>query len=454
MIKLYEKLPIFLQNVACGIAGLRIRRNRFGRHFVKYFAELQESDRWPRERLIAYQNGKLRKLINHCYESVPFYTWQFRELGLVPEDIQTQDDLAQLPILTKETVRERASEFLSTRFDRDDLEVLTTSGTTGAGMTFYQQPETRAFEAAVIWRFRNRFGITPLQRHAHFGGRRLIPFDQKGPPFWRKNFGLNQVYYSSFHLTPENLSHYAKHLIEQDYGYYSGYASTMVVIAEYLLQEGLRIKNPPTVVNTGSETLHSSQRSMIEKAFECPVADRYGAAEPVCTMSQCEKGSYHEDMELGILERIPVEHHGDGQSSRIIGTSLVEYAMPLVRYDIGDIATFTDDPCPCGRQSPIARYIDGRMESYILTPDGRKIGRLARVFGDLPRVKESQIVQRTKSELLVRVVQKNGYSATDESAYRNKLTEIVGKDFQIEFEYLDLIPRNKSGKFSAVVSEI
>jgi phenylacetate-CoA ligase len=440
--------------MACGIAGWRVRRQRFSKHFHDTLRFLEQSDRWSFEALIEHQNAQLRRLIAHCYQTVPFYTQQFQELGIRPGEIQTRDDLTRLPILTKETVRERASDFLSTRFDKARLVTLTTSGTTGAGMSFYQQAETRSFEAAVLWRFRKRFGINPSQRHAQFGGRRIVPFDQSRPPYWRKNFGLNQVYFSSFHLTQANLAHYANHLIHEDYRYYSGYASTITVIAEYLLRTGQKITKPPTVINTGSETLHPSQRAIIERAFECPVADRYGAAEPVCSMSQCEKSYYHEDMELGIVERAPIEEHRDGQSSRIIGTCLVEYAMPLIRYDMGDIATFTDEPCPCGRHSPIARYIDGRVESYILTPDGRKIGRLARLFSNLPRVKESQVVQQSKDEILVRVVRKNGYTEQDEAAYRKKLTDVVGSGFQISFEYLDLIPRTKSGKFSAVVSRL
>ncbi len=192
----------------------------------------------------------------------------------------------------------------------------------------------------------------------------------------------------------------------------------------------------------------------MQEAFGCPVADQYGAAEHVCNMSQCECGNYHEDMELGIVERQFVEEHSSGVSSRIIATGLTDRAFPLLRYDIGDIATFTNSPCSCDRQTPTIRCIDGRIESCILTPDGKRIGRMAHVFADLPNVRESQIVQETVYTLTVKVVRAHGYSERDELRYKQRIQAIVGTEMNIAFEYVDRIPKEKNGKLRAVISRL
>jgi phenylacetate-CoA ligase len=429
-----------------------MRRERYGRCFRRTFQWLKESDFWPYERLRDYQTRRLREMVDHCYQTVPYYHRLFDSLGVKPQDIRTAEDLKVLPILNKEEVRSNVDQFISTRFARSELSRVTTSGTTGAGLEFWHQPTTLEFQWAVWWRFRDRFGLKLSDRHANFGGKPVVPRGQTRPPFWRQNLALHQTYFSSYHLTPENMRHYVEYLDRRRYVYYCGYPSVLSILAEFMVENSLCISRPPRLVATGSETLLLNQARLISQALGCDVVDQYGAAEQICNMSRCPKGLYHEDMEQGIIERDVVETTSEGTTARIIATGLVDMAMPLLRYDIGDLATFVDRKCPCGRASPVAIRLDGRTEAVIRTPDGRRIGRMARVFAEMDNVYESQIVQDRLDHLTVRVVRKSGYGEADEKTFRGKIEDIVGPDVRISFEYVDRIPREANGKLRAVIS--
>lgn len=454
--ELYNRLPIFLQNAACSLVGINIRRNRYSRIFHRFLAWLESTDKWSLQQLREYQNQRLRYMIRHCYDTVPFYRDQFDSLRIKPDDIRKVEDLELLPILTKQIVRANRDKLLSTKFKKTSVVVLSTSGTTGAGMSLYKQKSTISFQWAVWWRFRRRFGLQLRHKHANFGGKQIVPLSQNTAPFWRYNLPLHQTYFSEYHITDENLPYYFDHLNRHKYVYYCGYPSVINLLAEFMLKRNLTLSNGPKIIATGSETLLPSQARLIQDVFGCPVVDQYGAAELVCNMSQCPQGVYHEDMELGIIERQILEEHSGGTSARVIATGLIDEAMPLLRYDIGDVITFSDlkTRCSCGRESPTARYIDGRIESCILTPDGRRIGRLARVFADMVRVYESQIIQENIDRLRVLVVKADGYSNRDEKFFEQKIRDIVGTNIRIIFEYVDHIPREKNGKLRAVISKL
>jgi phenylacetate-coenzyme A ligase PaaK-like adenylate-forming protein len=453
--KLYDRLPIFLQNLATTGAGMMIRRQRYSRQFFEFLARLEESDFWSLDRLIEYQDARLRDLVRHCYETVPFYRRQFDELGIRPEDIRTQSDLKHLPILTKQTVRAHRDEFLSTAPRAPSTLVdVSTSGTTGAGMTYVHEKRTVAFQWAVWWRLRRRFGVDITDWHANFGGKHIVPRDQKKPPFWRANPAMRQTYFSSFHLSERNIPFYLDRLDRGRYIWYAGYPSVISLLAEYMVDHGVRLRHPPRVVITGAETLLPTQEKVIEQAFGCPAVDTYGAAEMICNMSRCRERLYHVDMELGIIEGDVIEATDEGRVARIIATGLVDRAMPLLRYDIGDVATFVDCDCPCGRASPTAVRIEGRTEGCIRTPDGRSIGRMARIFVDLANVHESQIVQDHPDHLTVRVIRCAAYTELDERRFEQRIRDIVGPQMGITFEHVSAIPREKNGKFKAVINEV
>ena len=181
--RFYPLLPVFLQNAACWYYGKKEFRLRFGREFESRLQQLVDSEKWSAGEIEAYQNEKLRALIHHAYENVPYYRDRWKSLKISPGDIRGREDLHKLPILTKEEVRQNSERLISQKALRRELFARHTSGTTGKALHFYMTKEAIAFQWAVWWRHRLRFGIVPGTWHANFTGQQVVPITQQKPPY-------------------------------------------------------------------------------------------------------------------------------------------------------------------------------------------------------------------------------------------------------------------------------
>lgn len=453
LIDIYPKLPVFLQNVACSLAGIRMRRERYNHVFRRTYRFLKESEWWPLEQQKNFQNEQLRRIIRHSYESVPYYREVFEQKRLRPEDFQTFEDLPKLPILEKTTVRNRFAD-LQSRACPENRKVHThTGGTTGTALRLMADVETQPWQWAVWWRHRNRFGLKLEDQFIVFAGRNVVPLSNMDPPIWRRNFPMRQTYVSVHHLTKKNMPCLADYLQKRRVTYYSGYPSGLYLVALHFLEEGIRLQNSPRVVVTGAETVLPHQRRLIEKAFNTELADQYGASEFCGNISECEKHSYHVDMEFGVIEFLPMSNF-PSNVRRLICTGFWNTAMPLIRYNIGDIVTLSDRSCTCGRQAPTVEKIDGRIESYVITPDGRQLGRLDFLFKDTNHIEEAQLIQDDIKHLTVKLVRSAEYTNADEARLMHDIRHYLGNDISIDIDYVLKVPRETNGKFRQIVSKV
>jgi len=255
-------------------------------------------------------------------------------------------------------------------------------------------------------------------------------------------------------MTRPNMSALATYLRRRQVAYYAGYPSALCLVASYFLEHGLELPHPPRWVFTGAETLLPHQRALIEEGLQTRVADQYGASEYCGNISECEHHRYHVDMEFGAVELLPIEG-ADATQRRIVCTGFHNPAMPLLRYDIGDVATL--DPrrdCPCGREAPTVLSIDGRIESYIMTPDGRQCGRLDFVFKDSPNIVEAQFVQHEIASVVVNVVRGPAFSESDVDNLRRGLRKYLGDAIELDLRFVTEIKKAKNGKFRQIVSSL
>jgi phenylacetate-CoA ligase len=452
---LYSHLPIWLQNLLCNLEGHRIYHQRYRNEFWKALDFLNENQWKSYESLIEYQNERLRDIVNHAFNNVPYYQCLFRELGISPQDIQTVDDIKNLPVLTKEQVISAGDEIISRAYRLKDFHMGYTSGTTGSSLAVTSLPYTTAFQWAIWWRHRMRFGIKFGDPHVQFTARQIVPSNQKNPPFWRHCRPLNQLRISLAHLTPNNLPIIVNYLERGGWRYYAGYPSALYIIADHLKSRGRPLKNGPEFFVSGSESLLPFQAKMISTWVNCRVIDQYGLAERVANISQCPKDSYHIDMELAFVEtdnEIAKTEHS--RSIKIIGTALQNPAMPLFRYDTGDVMSISNRECDCGLQSPVVDSIDGRIESYVITPSGRRVGRLMTVFKKMGTIKEAQIIQEQIDSIVVRVVKRPEYVDRDEDMLLEEFRKWINDEIRINIQYVDKIPKSPNGKYRAVISLI
>jgi len=290
---------------------------------------------------------------------------------------------------------------------------------------------------------------------ATFAGHMVTDVGRKKPPFWIHNFYENQILFSSYHLNKENLKYYVEKLLKFKPKLIWGYPSSIYLIASFLENENVTEIRPHAIF-TSSETLLDFQRERIETAFNTKVYNYYANSEIVANILECEKGMLHISHEHGLIEFLdknnkPVEY---GQEGRMVCTGFTNYAMPLIRYDTGDVAIPIKKKCKCGRKGPLVEKIIGRNEDYITTPDGRFIGRLDHIFKNTKNVEEAQIIQENRNLIILKIVKKPEFTNKDKKEIVSSVQERIGKNMNIEFEFVDHIPRLSNGKFKFVISKL
>lgn len=453
---LYEQLPVGVQEVLVSVAGWRSFRRRFGARFGEILRELEASDLRSEDEVRADQDRRVREIVQWAADTVPYYRESFRRAGLDPASIRGREDLARLPMLEKNELRDRPERFRSEAARESDIVVGHSSGTTGSALRIFQSRDALAWEYAVVWRQRGWFGLHLGDRYAAFGGQTVVPFHQQSPPFWRYDRARARVLFSLYHMKPEHLQHYAAELCRPGYAFWQGYPSALGLVCRYLVERGIRLDAArPRAVFSSSETLLEFHRKSIEEATGAPIADRYGHAELAVSALQCPAGSYHVDTEFCAVEIDPHEENEDWVRGEVIATGFANRVMPLLRYRTGDVATLLKrEICACGRARPRLEAIDGRIEDYVITPDGRRIGRMDHLFKDTPEIEEAQIHQPAADRLVVRLVPHAGFSREVEERLERDLRRRVGDTIEIRFERVDAIPRLPSGKFRAVISDV
>jgi phenylacetate-coenzyme A ligase PaaK-like adenylate-forming protein len=452
--QVYPRLPIFLQNAACWYYGTKQARVRFGREFERRLRELLESEKWSAAEIEAYQNEKLQDLIRHTYENVPYYRERWKTLKLSPADIRSREDLPKLPVLTKEDVRQNFDRLVSEKAPKHELVFRHTSGTTGKALHFYVTKPAIAFQWAVWWRHRMRFGVEPNTWHANFTGKRVVPLDQRTPPFWRWNKPLQQALLTMHHLTPDKISNVIEFLNSCDFKFYSGYPSIIHMLVLHANAAGLSLKSPPHAVFTGAENMLDFQRRDIQKFTGAILTDQYGCSEGCGNASHCPEFVYHEDFEFGIVEGAELQPSCPAKS--ILCTGFACDVFPFIRYEVGDTGVWdrSGKLCPCGRKSKVLLGIDGRKDDYVITPEGTRIMRFDYVFKDVMNVKEVQIVQEQLGEITVRIVRRQGYGTKDEAEISREIERWISPTLKVRFEYVQEIEREHNGKFRAVRSRL
>ncbi len=361
-------------------------------------------------------------------------------------------DLSALPILTKATVQQHLTEFRSDLAPGMQCSTVHTSGTTGAGLIFPMTLEAEREQWAVWWRYRSRFGIDRKTWYAHFYGKTIVPQSQSEPPFWRVNWPGRQILFSAYHMSQRNLGLYIDELNRRQPPWIQGYPSILALLATYITENRARLTYRPRVVTTGAETLLPHQKRLIEMAFETSCRQHYGLTEGVANISECPEGKLHVDEDYALVEFIPIGPY----RYRIVGTGFTNFAFPLIRYDSGDVAELPElaVTCRCGRAGRVVKSIDGRIEDYVVTADGRKIGRLDHIFKDMINIKEAQVAQDRVDAVVFRIVRGARYSERDEHLLLQEARLRLGSAIDIQLAYVESLARTETHKLRFVVSTL
>ena len=437
-------------------AGWRGFRQKYGAPFARSLSILQRTDFLSEEQVREDQDQRLRETIQWAAETVPYYRELFHSEGIDPSSIRAVADMHRIPTLSKVTVHERGISLRSEAVPWRQMISDHTSGTTGTALQLMHTRESMGWEYAVIRRQRGWFGVSLRDRFATFGGNPVVPLEQSHPPYWRYDRPGARMMFSLYHMGLETAAQYARELHNPVYKFWQGYPSSMGLICQHLDEVGVELGDAaPVAVFSSSETLLDFHRNLIAKVTGAPIADRYGNTEFCVSALQCPQGNYHVDTEFCVIEIDPHEETDDYVRGEVIATGFANRGMPLIRYRTGDVATLLKKAsCPCGRARPILEKIDGRIEDYIVTPDGRRVGRLDHVFKRAHEVREAQIVQTDYGTLCVRIVPGTSYGPAAEARIDSEFRSRLGDGMEIQYELHDALQREPNGKFRAVLSHL
>lgn len=449
---IYHRLPYAARVLAASARGWQLRNCRYGPATEGLVEAALERDHWPRSRLLAWQRESLEELLDRAAHMVPHYRLKLSVLAI--DGVQ---DLAKWPVLGRVEVRRHPRELLVDGARRQSMFAIHTSGSTSTPLALWiNRRDLQRWYALVEARWRRWFGVSRTDRWAIIGGQLVAVPQRRTPPFWVWNAGLRQLYLSAYHISRETAAAYLEAMRRHRVSYLLGYPSAVHEISRAVLRSRLPVPELAVVV-TNAEPLLQYQREEIEAAFACPVRETYGMAEMVSAAGECEHGAMHVWPEAGVVEvlddnDLPLP---SGCEGRLVCTGLINTDMPLVRYDVGDRGVFATDggACPCGRTLPVLSKIEGRSDDLIVTPDGRRVGRLDTAFKvDLP-ILAAQVIQVDPSSLVVKVVPDDGFGAESEAELTKRLRDRVGQ-MSITFEPVPSIPLGPNGKFRAVVSRM
>ncbi|MBI1855964.1 MAG: phenylacetate--CoA ligase family protein [Chloroflexi bacterium] len=351
--------------------------------------------------------------------------------------------------MTKARARGLGPELLNAMEAAKAME-LRSSGSTGEPFVIQVSKNHWVMEQAIVWRHWSWMGYRFRDRMAIV--RSYVP--EAGEPLWKLDPIRNFLYMSAYHLTPENAAAYLEKLREWQPKYLRGYPSSLYILAKMAEAQGITAPRVKGIL-TASESLLPVYRETIERVFGASVFDWYGQSEETITMNECEAHQgLHINLEYGYCELLADPSLPENER-RIVATCLHNLAMPLIRYETGDVAVLAEDGalCGCGRTLPLVKAIKGRSDDFIRTPDGRIIPSVNfyTLFYELPNIIAFQLVQREVGCLEV-YIKSQDFGEALLRELRTKLQDRLGEAINIQIHLNEAFVQTGEGKKRVVVS--
>lgn len=412
----------------------------------------RESQWWSRERLIQYQESRLRETLQIAYSQVPFYKEYYDRHGVRINEILNKSDLVKIPPVSKEDLRRAYPDFC-VRKTRYPVYEFFTSGS--SGQPFAVKVDSRTLSDARALMF----------LRANFSGWEIgEPFLQTGMTLkrgavkWAKDILLGVKYVSAFNLSDTVLDSYLSIIEKRRIKYVMGYPGSIYFLAKRARQVGFNHRLRGIIC--WGDNLYRHYRREMEEVFGCRATDTYGCGEGIQVAAQCKHGLYHIFMPHVIVE--VVDEYGApvpaGCMGNILLTRLDPGAMPLIRYRVGDIGKKNDMAhiCSCGRGLEVMDAIDGRDCDVIVTPSGNRliVHFFTGIFEYYPSIENFKIIQETPDAIHVQIVPGPGFLPEHWDQIKKQILEKGDPDLKIEMEVVKEISLESSGKRRFVISRL
>lgn len=421
--------------------------------YLYYFLKLKRNLQLKPAELKKVQNEKMKAVVTHAYEHVPFYHRKLHKASIKPEDIKSIEDLSKIPVTTKtELQASSVTDRIANTVNLNDCLTEVTSGSTGVPLTLFIDKRAEDFRGAMWARAYSENGLRLMDKLAIIQDPRRFPHGERLVERLRNSRIKDISIFDNPQRQTKILEIFRPDVIK-------GYASSLEILADFLRNRERKFTLHS--IFSGAELLLKTEREMMASVFDCDVLDYYGSTEFSLLGWECSHhAGYHINSEGTLIEFIKDgEAVSAGERGDIVCTGLVNYAMPLIRYRIGDEGVPIDAPCPCGRPLPLLKILEGRTGDFLVTLDGRLIPPTAfspYPFASLRGIRQFRVIQETRERITIQLVLENNVSSADclFSQATDGIHRIFGESVQVNFQILDNIEKDSTGKLRKIVSHV
>jgi len=424
----------------------------FGTSVSRQLKFLRTSQYWSREQIDNYQNSRLRELILHSYQNVPFYRELFTDLRIKPSDIQTKEDLKKIPIITKEDLRKSKGKHIATNLKKKDLVYASSSGSTGEPFQFYKTKSSESILTAAAIRGWDWMGYQlgdPYVKLSNNSRSSLLKRIQ--------DYLNNSLYLSSKQLTSEEFNRLAQLIFNYNPKYLRGYPTPLYFLAQQIEKNhGTYQGSALRAINTTGVTLSDKVRNKIEEIFGVKIFDAY-SCEGGSVFFECPSHNYyHPSEEYAIQEYLEdgFTFSDPAKPLRHITTDLHNFASPFIRYDTQDyIVKGEEKTCSCGTHFQNIKKILGRDSDVLVTPSGKYVSaeNFVAYFEWIIEVEQIQVVQNIINEIIIKMIVNDKFTNDTLEKVQSYWQTYIGSDVNVIVEIVDEIKLTPTGKRRIVI---
>lgn len=401
---------------------------------------------------VQFQN--LRRFLQTIGQRVPYYRDLFASLQFDPAAVNGATDLAALPLLTKADIR-RDSDRMKAQ-GHGPISRYNTGGSSGEPLVFYIGKDRKSHDVAAKWRATRWWGVDIGDPEAVIWGSPIEHGAQDRVRLLRDRL-LRSVLLPAFEMSEARLDGFVRDLRAQRPRMLFGYPSALSLIARHAARRGVRLDDLGVrVAFVTSERLYDEQRSIIEKAFGCPVANGYGGRDAGFIAHQCPAGGMHLSAEDIVVEIIDPKGQRcpSGVAGEIVVTHTATWEFPFVRYRTGDVGMLDGSTCSCGRGLPLLRELQGRTTDFVVAQDGTVMHGLALIYilRDLPGIGAFKVTQVSKDLTRVQIVREPAFDDKCVPGIVDGFKRRLGAGVDVQIDFVDAISPEKSGKYRYIVS--
>jgi phenylacetate-CoA ligase len=422
-----------------------------------HYARIFERGQWlPEIELRQLQLRLLRDQLVHAYRNIEFYRRRMNASGITPFDIRSIDDLRMLPILTKRDIQEHPSQLLAGNVPATRRSINQTGGSTGSPLQFWVDNERFDARRATTDRHNGWAGLHPGDWCAVLWGSTYDIGTASIPEItWQQHFLHRSLTLNTSLISKEDLNNFVALLRRYRPRRLKAYAQSAAMFARYCREIGADDIRFDSII-TSAEVLLPENRVLIEETFGGRVFDRYGCREISVIASECEHHTgLHINADALIVEIDPLTG-GPPNTGRVLVTDLYNRSMPLIRYEIGDLAQWSSNgPCPCGRSLPRLASVEGRITDFLRLPDGKIVSgpSLALLVGQVVEIRQAQFVQPGPGEIRLDVIPADGYGPNTVEELQRRLFPYLRGQVRFSVRPVERIASEISGKYRFVKTE-